>query len=232
MQQFDMGLYPPFEGFPQEGMRFLKNLKRNNNRQWFAKHKAEYEDFLKIPMKSLIFAIKPAMARLAPEIDVNPERSMFRIYRDTRFSPNKTPYKTHVAAVFHLKGHWQESAGFYLHVEPGGVYLGGGIYMPDGRQLKKIRGAIAERGEELLSILGSRAFTRRFGTLEGDKLQRNPLGFPKDHPMMEFLKYKQFLASVTWKEDACTRGDFAGKIVEVYRDLLPLIRYLNQALNG
>ena len=136
-------MLPPFAGFPSEGIDFLRRLKRNNNRRWFAAHKSEYLRLVKFPMQMFIASLKPHMEKLAPGIDINPHKNIFRIYRDTRFSRDKTPYKTNVAAVFHQRGHWQESAGFYVHVEPGNVYVGGGIYMPDSRQLKKIRQAIA-----------------------------------------------------------------------------------------
>ncbi len=131
----DDELFPPFDGFPPEGLKFLRALKKNNNREWFAENKSRYEEFVKLPMQSLIAALKHPMERVAPEIHVDPKRAMFRIYRDTRFSKNKLPYKTHVAAVFHRPGHWEGSAGYYVHIEPGAVYVGGGIYIPDGDQL-------------------------------------------------------------------------------------------------
>ncbi|HEY4643755.1 MAG TPA: DUF2461 domain-containing protein, partial [Bacteroidota bacterium] len=143
----ELDLYPPFEGFPKEGITFLRQLKRNNNRPWFNKHKEEYEASVKLPMQSLIAALKPRLAQIAPEIEADPKRSMFRIYRDTRFSKDKSPYKTHVAAIFHPRGHWQESAGLYLEIEPAKVGLAGGIYMPESSQLKLIRRAIADRSE-------------------------------------------------------------------------------------
>src|ERR1700741_1275629 len=141
----DIQIFPPFNGFPREGIKFLRQLKKNNNRDWFAEHKQEYEEFVKFPMQSLIASLHEPMLKLAPEFEVNPKRSLFRIYRDTRFSKDKTPYKTHVSAIFHLKGGWAESAGYYVHIEPGEIYLGGGIYMPSGPQLKKIRSAIAKQ---------------------------------------------------------------------------------------
>jgi len=226
----DIDIYPPFAGFSMAGIRFLARLKKNNNRQWFSKHKSEYEDSVKLPMQSLIATLKSLVAKFAPEFDLHPKRSIFRIYRDTRFSKDKTPYKTHVAAVFHLKGSWQESAGFYIHIEPGGVYLGGGIYMPDGSQLKKIRAAIAEKSDEFLSIIQSSAFKKRFGQVEGDKLSRCPAGYPADHPMVEWLKFKQYYTSVEWSEKECYSVEFPKKIALVYKELIPLIRFLNEAL--
>jgi uncharacterized protein (TIGR02453 family) len=226
----DAEMYPPFGGFPKEGITFLRQLKKNNNREWFAKHKPEFEDFVKLPMQSLIASLREPMSRIAPEFDVHPKRSMFRIYRDTRFSKNKLPYKTHVAAVFHRKGNWQGSAGYYCHIEPGQVFLGGGIYMPDSAQLKKIRAAIAGRSEEFLSIVGDKSFKRKFGGLEGEKLKRNPLGYRADHPMIEWLKFKQFFTGVEWEEKSCYTPKVVGNIAQIYKDMLPLIRFLNEAL--
>ena len=226
----DVDLYPPFAGFPTEGITFLKKLKKNNNREWFNAHKSDYEDFVKFPMQSLITSMREPFSEFAPEIDADPKRSMFRIYRDTRFSKNKTPYKTHVAAVFHPRGHWQGSAGYYVHVEPGNIYVGGGIYMPDGNQLKLIRNAIATQSKEFSAIVGSGTFKKKFGLLEGSKLQRAPLGFPADHPMVEWLKYKSFFTGVEWKEKECYSANFIDKIAGIYSDLLPLIRFLNEAL--
>jgi len=228
----DLLVLPPFVGFPREGIKFLRQLKKNNNRDWFANHKTEYEEFVKLPMQSLISTLQTPMMKLAPEFEFNPKRSMFRIHRDTRFSKDKTPYKTHVAAIFHPEGHWEESAGFYLHIEPEEVYLGGGIYMPDGVQLKKIRTAIANRSGEFLSIVQGRTFKNRFGKLEGSKLQRNPQGFFQDHPMIEWLKYKQFFAGVSWKTDECFSPKFVEKIIAVYRDLLPFVQFFNATLGN
>ncbi|HMD14040.1 MAG TPA: DUF2461 domain-containing protein, partial [Bacteroidota bacterium] len=208
----DQFVVPPFVGFPREGITFLRRLKKNNNRDWFAKHKKEYEEFVKLPMQSLIVMLQGPMMTIAPEFEFNPKRSLFRIYRDTRFSKDKTPYKTHVSAIFHPKGHWEESAGYYLHIEPGEIYLGGGIYMPDGIQLKKIRTAIATRANEFLAIVENKHFKNRFGILEGSKLQRNPQGFRPDHPLIEWLKYKQFYAGVSWKTDQCFSPKFADTV--------------------
>jgi len=229
-QYLDIESYPPFEGFPKEAIRFFKQLKKNNNRDWFNAHKAEYEDFVKLPMQSMIASLQPLMANLAPEIEVHPRRSMFRIYRDIRFSKNKLPYKTHLAAVFHRKGHWEQSAGYYVHIEPGGVYVGGGVYMPDSQQLKKIRAAIAERSDEFLSIVDDRTFKKKFKVLQGDKLLRNPVGVSTDHPMIEWLKYKQFYTGVEWNEAESYSPKFVDKVLVIYKDLLPLIRFLNKAL--
>lgn len=226
----DLDLYPPFGGFPKEGIAFLKRLRRNNNRPWFTKHKSEYESFVKLPMQSLIATLRPRMAQIAPDIHADPKRSMFRIYRDTRFSKDKSPYKTHVAAIFHPKGHWQESAGLYLHIEPGDVQLAGGIYMPESSQLKLIRRAIADRSREFLGVVEKRRFRKLFGSLEGEKLQRVPQGFPSDHAMAEWLKFKQLYVYLEWPESKCYSPRFVNDAIEVFRDMLPLVRFLNAAM--
>lgn len=226
----DEDIYPPFSGFPPEGIKFLSQLKRHNNRVWFNQNKTRYEEFVKIPMRSLISSLKGPMSLIAPEIEINPAKSMFRIYRDTRFSKNKAPYKTHVSAIFHPKGHWEASAGFYIEIDPEGVYAGGGIYMPNGQQLKKIRRAIAEQSERFLAVVDGGPFKKTFGTLEGAKLQRAPLGFPADHPMIEWLKFKQFYSGVELKTDVCYSAKFVMRLVALYEGLYPMVRFFNEAL--
>lgn len=229
----DLEFFPPFGGFPTEGINFLKRLKRNNNRLWFEKHKEEYEVSVKLPMQSLIAALHPHFERFAPEFDVNPKRSIFRIYRDVRFSKDKTPYKTHVAAHFVLRGKPKgvEGSGYYLHVEPGEIFVGGGIYMPDNDQLKKIRKAIAGQPERFLTIVRQSKFKKTFGALEGEKLHRPPKGYEPDHPMAEWLKYKQFFVGTEWPEARCLKGRFTAEVASVFETSTPLIQFLNEALS-
>jgi uncharacterized protein (TIGR02453 family) len=228
----DMELFPPYDGFPQEGIKFMKRLKRNNNRRWFENHKGEYEEFIKLPMQSLIAALRPHFEKFAPEFEVNPRKSLFRIYRDVRFSKDKTPYKTHAAAHFVLRGKPKgvEGSGFYLHIEPGEVFLGGGIYMPDGDQLKKIRRAIVGRSDQFLPILESREFKKVFGTLQGEKLKRVPRGYEPDHPMGEWLRQKQFFVWVAWPESKCLKAKFVSEVAGIFESALPMVRFLNDAM--
>ena len=223
-------IYPPFEGFPKEGLDFLKKLKRNNNRPWFAKHKQQYEEFVKFPMQCLIATLAPLIHEFAPEFEVHPNRSMFRIYRDTRFSNDKIPYKTHVAAHFSPTGCKMTGSGLYVHVEPGEVYLGGGYYMPSSEHLRSIRGAIAARSDEFKSILARHEFRRLYGTLEGEKLSRVPQGYEKDHPMAEYLKFKQFYAGMSLDEKTALRKDFPKKVIESFTVIYPLVRFLNASI--
>jgi uncharacterized protein (TIGR02453 family) len=231
-RMIDLEMYPPFEGFPKQGIQFLKRLKRNNNRGWFDKHKNEYEEFLKLPMQSFIFALQPHFAAFAPEFDLSPKRSIFRIYRDVRFSNDKTPYKTHIAAHFVRRGREKGfvGSGYYFHIEPGEVFIGGGIYMPDSDQLKGIRKAVGQRSGEFLSILNDRKFKKRFGKLEGNNLQRMPKGYDESHPMAEWLKLKQFFVGVSLPESACHKTSLVDTIAAISKDAAPFVKFLNRAV--
>ena len=230
--EFDENVFPPFEGFPTECLTFFKKLKKNNNREWFAQHKDEFETFAKFPMQCFIAELAHHFQNFAPEFDMNPKRSIFRIYRDTRFSKDKTPYKTHIAAHFVLRGKPKglEGSGYYLHIEPGEVFLGGGIYMPEADQLKKIRHAIAANSQEFLSVAESKILKKRFGKLDGEKLQRIPKGYEQEHPMAEWLKLKQFFVGVTLSDDVCLKKNFVRQAADIYKEATPLINFLNGAL--
>jgi uncharacterized protein (TIGR02453 family) len=223
--------FPPFAGFPREGLRFLSRLRKNNNRPWFRSHKDEYEQYVRFPMQCLIASLAETMESVTGEIEFNPLRSMFRIYRDVRFSRNKSPYKTHVAAAFNLKGRKGpvEVPGFYLHIEPGGVFVGGGVYMPTSDQLKAFRKSIAEDPSAFLEVVRNRSFVRAYGTIQGEKLQRSPLGFPRDHPMTEYLRYKQFYVGTDLEEKACLSPRFVKTVARLYTVGLPFVRWLARA---
>lgn len=232
LKEFDEAHFPPFEGFPKESVGFLKKLKRNNNRDWFNVHKDEYEQFIKFPMQSFIASMQPLFADFAPEFDVHPKRSMFRIYRDTRFSKDKTPYKTHMAAHFVLRGKPKgfEGSGYYLHIAPGEVFIGGGIYLPDNDQLKKIRKSLVEHSKGFLTIVNKPSFKKMFPAISGQKLSRPPKGFDPNHPMIEWLKMKQFFTGIEMKEEMCYKKDFAVKIAHYCKELAPLVNFMNRAM--
>ncbi|MBI4428920.1 MAG: DUF2461 domain-containing protein [Ignavibacteriales bacterium] len=228
----DLEPYPPFNGFPRKGIEFFKRLKRNNSRTWFEKHKDEYEAFVRMPMQSLVASLQPHFAQFAPEFEVNPRKAIFRIYRDIRFSKDKTPYKTHTAAHFVLSGKPKGflGSGYYMHIEPGEVFAGAGIYMPDGDQLKKIRSRVARAENEFLSIIEDRKFRRLFGKLEGDKLKRVPQGYDESHPMAQWIKFKQFFVGVSWEESRAYRKQLVGDLSNVFEMATPLVRFLNESL--
>src|SRR5206468_8630569 len=164
-----------FSAFPKQGLQFLQSLKRNNNREWFLEHKSIYEKHLKQPMSDLIAALAEDFQQFAPEMVASPKVSAYRIYRDTRFSKNKSPYKTHVAAVFPRSGLGKhEGAGFYLHIDPAELLIGGGLYMPLPEDLNAVRSHIAENSKSFLKIVDGRQFRKLFGTLGGEQLSRVP----------------------------------------------------------
>src|SRR5207249_8843132 len=143
-----------FPGLPKEGLQFLRSLKRNNNREWFQKHKSIYETQVKQPMESLIESMATEFQRFAPEMVASPKASAYRIYRDTRFSKDKSPYKTHVAAVFPRRGlDKHEGAGFYVHIATDELLVGGGLYMPLPEDLSAVRTHIFENSRKFVSIV-------------------------------------------------------------------------------
>jgi uncharacterized protein (TIGR02453 family) len=179
-----------------------------------------------------VTALQPHFARFAPEFDLNPKRSIFRIYRDIRFSPDKTPYKTHIAAHFVLRGMPKGfiGSGYYIQIEPGEFFVGGGIYLPDSDQLKKIRKAIATRSEEFLSLVENRQFKKQFAPFDWSKLQRVPKGYNENHPMADWLKFKQFFVGVSLPESKCYSESLVDKTAAICEEASPLVRFLNMGL--
>src|SRR5438552_12854221 len=161
----------------------------------------------------------------------SPKASAYRIHRDTRFSKDKSPYKTHVAAVFprsSLGKH--EGAGFYLHIAPTEVLIGGGLYMPLPEDLAAVREHIATNAKSFLGIVNSRQFRKLFGTLGGEQLARVPRGFSPDHPAADYLRHKQFLAARNFEASVATTSGFGKLVVETFIGMLPLVRFLNEPI--
>ena len=173
--------------FTPATLRFLRALKRNNRREWFNAHRDDYEAHVRQPMTAIVERLAVDLRTFAPELVASPKLSMYRIYRDTRFSDDKKPYKTHVAAVFPTRGLAKhEGAGVYFHVAPDEVWIGGGMYSPQPPQLQAVREHIAEHVKQLRAIVESQGFRRQVGQLEGERLKRVPRGFSKDHRAAEY----------------------------------------------
>ena len=220
-----------FSAFPEECLRFLRALKRNNNREWFQKHKTNYEQHVKQPMTALIQTLQADFQQFAPEVLASPKVSAYRIYRDTRFSKDKSPYKTHIAAIFPQAGlSKHEGAGFYLHLAPQELLIGGGLYMPLPEDLNVLRNHILENARKFLNIVEGPKFHRMFGKLEGEQLSRVPRGFPPNHSVTDYLKYKQFLAGRKFAPEIATTARFYSAVLETFQGLLPLVRFLNEPL--
>ena len=220
-----------FATFPKEGLQFLRSLKRNNNREWFRRHKTIYETHVKKPMMELIEAMAREFQLFAPEMIASSKVSAYRIYRDTRFSKDKSPYKTHVAAVFPRRDLGKhQGAGFYLHIDPTEILIGGGLYMVMPEDLQAIRNHIAENPKAFIRIVNSTQFRKLFGAISGEQLTRVPRGFSADHPAAEYLRYKQFLAGRTFEANTATSPRFHKLMVESFRGILPLVRFLNEPI--
>lgn len=217
--------------FSPKALSFLRALKRNNDREWFKARKEQYDTLLRAPMIAIIEQLAAEFPRFAPDLIANPKTSLYRIYRDTRFSENKTPLKTHVAAVFPCRGlEKHQGAGLYFHISPDDVWIGGGMYSPDTSQLHAEREHIVKNVKRLRAIVESPGFRRAVGKLEGEKLQRVPRGFDKDHPAAEFLKYRQFMAGQEHPGPfACSPG-FYRAVLNVFKQIAPLVRFLNEPL--
>ena len=217
--------------FSPRALSFLRALKRNNDREWFKARKEQYDELLRAPMLAIIDALSRDFRTFAPDVMASPKVSMYRIYRDTRFSEDKSPLKTHVAAMFPWRGLAKhEGAGMYFHVALDGVWVGGGMYSPDTSQLQAEREHIAANIKRFRAIVESPQFKRVLGTLDGEQLQRVPRGFPKDHEAAGYLRYRQFLGGKEFPAQfACSPGFYKG-IVGVFREVAPLVKFLNEPL--
>lgn len=217
--------------FTPETLKFLRALKRNNDREWFKARKDNYEAHVRAPMIALIERLADDFRRFAPEIVASPKTSLYRVYRDTRFSDDKTPLKIQVSASFRWRGLPKgEGAGLYLELHPQWVWMGGGFWAPPAPQLVRIREHISATYPEIDRTVRAKTFTRVLGPLEGEKLTRVPRGFQADDPAAEYLKFKQYLGGREFPPEFATSAEFYPALVETYRAILPLIRFLNEPL--
>src|ERR1051326_1946709 len=187
-----------FRGFSPEAISFLRALKRNNRREWFQPRKEKYEALIKAPMLDFGGCINEELARCAPAYVTPPTKAVYRIYRDTRFSPDKTPYKTHVAAIFPRNSAVKrEGAVFYLHFTEKEVLAFGGVWGPDRDELLAYRTLLQQDHDELAEILKSKSLRKMVGELQGEQLSRMPKGFPLDHPAESLLRREQWYLEST-----------------------------------
>lgn len=209
---------------------FLKDLKANNDRDWFAANKDRYEE-AKANFDLFVDEMIKGIATFAPNIAHHTAKStVFRIYRDVRFSKDKSPYKTHMGA--HITEAKKRSdihsrSGYYFHIGPGESMLAGGAYMPQGDWLKNIRQEIDYNGDQLTAILNDPKFKATFGELEGESLVRPPKGYDENHNHIDLLKKKSFLASHQLADKEVTSPDFLAHTLDVYKTLKPLGDFLN-----
>jgi uncharacterized protein (TIGR02453 family) len=221
-----------FAGFPPEAMTFFRGLKRNNDRDWFQSRKHIFEEKVKAPMTELVAALNVEMKRFAPEYVTDPPKAIYRIYRDTRFSHDKKPYKTNIAALFTRRGMEKHaSAGLYFSVSPEEIEVAGGVYMPSTDQLRAIRGHLAEHHEEFRRIARTKRLRALMGELWGSRLARAPKGFPANHPAADLLRYKQWLVYVLLDPLLATTPKLLPEVVKRFQSMIPFVEFLNAPLN-
>ena len=220
-----------FPGFPTEAIDFFRGLARNNKREWFQPRKQVFEERVKEPMQALVETVNAALMDFAPEYVTEPGKAVYRIYRDTRFSKDKTPYKTHIAASFHRRVPVNHGdAGYYFAISHKEVAIGGGVYMPEPPALLAIRNHIAERHQEFRRILRARQVKQLLGELQGEQLSRVPKGFAGDHPALDLLRFKRFILYVTLEPDLATTPALYTEIVKRFRAMSPFLKFLTAPL--
>jgi len=216
--------------FTSKSLSFLRSLKRNNKREWFHERRDHYEQHCRGPMLEIVERLAEDFQSFAPEMLADPKVNLLRPFRDTRFSEDKTPLKTHVGATFPNRTLGRmNGAGFYFEVSPGWVWIGGGLWRPDTSQLQLVREHIVDNLREFDKIVKSPAF-KKIGGLQGDTLTRVPRGYAKDHPAAEYLQYRQFMG---YREEAAafaTKKDFYKHLRGTLETITPLVRFLNEPL--
>ena len=219
--------------FTAKTLSFLRALTRNNDCEWFRARKPDYERSVRGPMIELLGRLQRDLHVFAPELICDPKVCLYRIYRDTRFSDDKRPLKTHVAAHFPSRVFGRSGgAGLYLEIAPRWVWVGGGLYMPETPELQAIREHISATHPRLHRLVTSRTFRTRVGTLDGERLTRVPRGYPKDHPAAHYLQFKQFLAGREYEASFATSPTFYTELLAVFRAVTPVIRFLNAPLEA
>jgi uncharacterized protein (TIGR02453 family) len=229
-----------FAGFRAEAIQFLADLADNNDRAWFQPRKAEFERLLKEPLEQLCVALEEQFRARGIPLHADPARSPFRIYRDVRFSKDKAPYKTAAAASFAWAGEGTDAAagrshaegvhasGGYFHLQPGEIYVGGGVWHPDTAWLNAFRRRIVEDFEGFRSIVAARPFVDAFGSVgdDGESLKRVPSGFPADHPAADLLRKKNVTFGRRLSDDEALSPALPATLADAFDAATPLLRYL------
>lgn len=223
---------PAFAGFRPEAIQFLAELAENNDRAWFQPRKAEYERLLKEPMEALVAALAERFEARRIPLRADPRKSIFRIYRDTRFAKDKSPYKTNIGASFP----WAEGGtpdegahgnGGYFHFQPGEMYIGGGMWMAERPRMEAFRRAVVEDEARVAAALEDPGFLRMFEPVHPhDTLKRVPPGYPADHPRAEWLRYKDIVFGRRLSDDEVLSPTLPDLMADAYEAALPVFRFL------
>ncbi|KAI9430640.1 hypothetical protein F5148DRAFT_990550 [Russula earlei] len=216
-------------------LTFLKNLKKNNVREWLEANRKIYDN-AKIDFTTLVTEVITQFGKKDTDIaTLTAKECVFRINRDVRFSNDKSPYKTNMGAYFSKGGKKSILSGYYFHFEPGNSFIGGGLWMPEADSIKKVRQEIDYSWEEFSAIIHNKKFVAQYGELqrrEGTVLIREPKGYEKDNPAIEYIKLKSWVASAPITDEDITGKNAVKKIVTAFETLQPMIIFLNRALEG
>lgn len=216
----------------KETLDFLKKLDKNNNREWFQANKKRF-DAAQDNMTAFAGYLIGEIGKFDDAVaDIDPKTCVFRIYRDVRFSKDKSPYKTNLGAYISPGGRKSMQPGYYFHLQPGASFVAGGKHIPDGSELLKIRTAIANNTDEFLKIINKKSYADAFGEIRGDRLRSVPKGFDPEHKAVEHLKLKEFMAFAELHDDkSLISPDFPKYLVKTMKEMFPLISFLRRALS-
>jgi uncharacterized protein (TIGR02453 family) len=224
-----------FAGIPKDFFAFFRELKSHNERAWFEANKPRFRESVQAPMTALITGMAPHLRRVSKHFTADPRPnggSMFRIYRDVRFSNDKRPYKEHAACHFrHALGKDVHAPGFYMHFAPGEVFFGGGLWMPEAHALTKVREALAANPPAWGKATHDKDFIARFGGVRGESLMRPPRGFDAQHPLIEDIKRKSFYAMQQAPQSLAQSPKLVEEVASAFRAIAPVMRFLCKAVD-
>lgn len=225
-----------FDGLPADYFRFFAELGEHNNREWFEDNKPRFRESVQAPLVAFVEAMAPRLKKVSKHFVADPRLnggSIFRIYKDVRFSRDKRPYKTHGGVQFrHARGKDAHAPGFYVHLGPGEVFFGGGVWMPPADALLTIRKALRDDGALWRKAIGAPSFKKRFGGVHGDALSRPPRGFDADDPNIEDIKRKSIFAMEEASEKRARKPSFPDDVAAAMAEASPLMRFLCKALDA
>jgi uncharacterized protein (TIGR02453 family) len=218
-----------FPGFPPEALKFLRSLQRNNKREWFQPRKEIFDTKVREPMEHLVEAINAELLKFATEHITDPKKAIYRIYRDTRFSSDKTPYKTHIAAIFPRRGFERHtSAGFYFHLSPKDVGIASGLYQPGPDELRATRLWLLDNHERFRKA--AKGPEKLWGKLQGASLTRTPKGFDPSHPADDLIRMKSWLYWVELKPELAETPKLLPELIQRFKAVAPVVELLNSPL--
>lgn len=227
----------PFPGYSKKGMTWLRQIAKHNERDWFLAHKATFDKDVKEATEALVAALGARLAAFAPQhVPPDAKKAVLRIYRDVRFSKDKSPYHTTMRATFGrvapdgTPGGPDDCAGFWCAISGTGVDIGGGAYAPGGPQLAALRSHIASEHRALTKLLKRKALVAAMGTLQGEQLKRPPRGFDADHPAIELLRHKQLYLQAHLPATVIATPDLQKEILRHFKLLVPFVGFLNEGI--